>query len=440
MEAVIEGRRTLRGTVRVPGDKSISHRAVMLGCIASGRSSIVGLSTARDVAATIGAFRLMGIPIESEGDETVIEGMGIAGFRERVDTGRELPEIDCGNSGTTARLLTGLLSGAGKQAVLTGDESLRARPMLRVIDPLNEHGADIGAAGGRLPLELTGGRVRPLRYRIPVASAQVKSALILAALFLDGSSIIVEPVPTRDHTERMLLHMDGAITTRQTGSGREIRITGGSELTPLRLQVPADLSSAVFFIAAALVTPGSSVTLENVLLNPTRARILDVLRRMGARIEVRMGVDSPEPMGNITVHHSKLRGTRVGGDEIPLIIDEIPALAACALFARGETVVYGAAELRVKESDRIGSIVGMVRAFGGRIEETGDGFRVYGRAGMKPAVVDSHGDHRMAMACSVAALAIGGRSVIRDAECVDISFPGYFEELAFHTVSERADQ
>jgi 3-phosphoshikimate 1-carboxyvinyltransferase len=306
--------------------------------------------------------------------------------------------------------------------------------MMRVIDPLNQHGASISAVGGHLPVELTGKRVLPLRYRLPVHSAQVKSSLILAALFADGLSVIVEPVPTRDHTERMLLHMDGGIDTRRTQWGTEIHITGRSELTPLQMQVPADLSSAVFFIAAALTTPGSSVTIRKVLLNPTRAHILDVLKRMGARIKWQLSGDSPEPVGDITAHHSKLRGIAVGGTEIPLIIDEIPALAACALFARGDTVVSGAAELRIKESDRIRSIVKMIRAFGGRVDETEDGFKVYGKSGNAPATVDTHDDHRVAMAGSVIALATKGRSTIRDAACVGISFPDFFEKLAACTV------
>jgi 3-phosphoshikimate 1-carboxyvinyltransferase len=424
MDSVVEGRARLHGTLNVPGDKSISHRAVMLGCLASGESRIRGLSPGLDVGSTIEAFRCMGLSLDRTASEMRIAGTGIRGFME-LKRPEDL-EIDCGNSGTTARLLIGLLSGAGRRAVLRGDSSLSCRPMMRVVSPLNEHGADIKTSEGHLPVELGGGRLLPLNYHVPVPSAQVKSALMLAALFLDGRSRIIETAHTRDHTERMLLHMDGKITLRQLPSGREIAITGLRELTPLDLTVPGDLSSAVFFIAAALVTPGSLLTLRNVLLNPTRAHILEVFRRMGGRIETELKTEFPEPAGDVRVRFSKLSGIRVGAGEVPLIIDEIPALAACALFARGDTVVSGAGELRIKESDRIRGIARMIRAFGGHIEESEEGFTVGGRVPTSAAEVDPAGDHRIAMAASVIALATKGRSIIRDSRCVDISFPGFF--------------
>ncbi|MCK4924150.1 MAG: 3-phosphoshikimate 1-carboxyvinyltransferase [Spirochaetes bacterium] len=427
MDVIIDGKRALRGTLQVPGDKSVSHRAVILGCLASGTSRIRGLSTAQDVGSTIRAFQRMGITIGTDAGEAVIHGTGIAGFDDAVP--ESLPEIDCENSGTSARLLIGLLSGAGKKVTLTGDDSLLRRPMMRVVEPLNDHGASIRATDGRLPVSLTGSRVAPIHYRVPVPSAQVKSSLMLAALFAEGRSAIVEPVLTRDHTERMLMHMDGPIAIKNAQRGNEIRITGRKELSPLELAIPGDISSAVFFIAAALVTPGSSVTIKNVLLNPTRAHILEVFRRMGARIETHVREEYPEVSGDIDVRYSKLSGVRIGGREIPLIIDEIPALAACALFARGETVVKGAEELRVKESDRIRSIVHMVRAFDGNIEEAEDGFTVHGRSGCGPAEVDTFGDHRIAMAASIIALAAKGRSIIRNAQCVHISYPDFFEVL-----------
>ena len=427
MDVIIDGKRALRGTLQVPGDKSVSHRAVILGCLASGTSRIRGLSTAQDVGSTIRAFQRMGITIGTDAGEAVIHGTGIAGFDDAVP--ESLPEIDCENSGTSARLLIGLLSGAGKKVTLTGDDSLLRRPMMRVVEPLNDHGASIRATDGRLPVSLTGSRVAPIHYRVPVPSAQVKSSLMLAALFAEGRSAIVEPVLTRDHTERMLMHMDGPIAIRNTQRGNEIHISGRGELSPLKLTIPGDISSAVFFIAAALVTPGSSVMIKNVLLNPTRAHILEVFRRMGARIETHVREEYPEVSGDIDVRYSKLSGVRIGGREIPLIIDEIPALAACALFARGETVVKGAEELRVKESDRIRSIVHMVRAFDGNIEEAEDGFTVHGRSGCGPAEVDTFGDHRIAMAASIIALAAKGRSIIRNAQCVHISYPDFFEVL-----------
>ena len=425
MEVQVEGGRPIRGTFTVPGDKSISHRAVMLGCIASGKSIIEGLSTAQDVRSTIRAFQSMGIGIETGAGKTEIHGLGIEGFRSAVPV--DLPDIDCENSGTTARLLIGLLAGAGKRVRLTGDASLILRPMLRVVDPLNDHGACIESTEGRLPVMLTGAKLLPIHYSVPVPSAQVKSSLILASLFTEGVSVIIEAQPTRDHTERMIRYMGGSLAVDNTENGIEMRVTGGQELSSLNMTVPGDISSAVFFIAAALLTPGSSIAIENVLLNPTRAYILDVFKRMGARIDVHVRREHPECVGDVRVRYSKLTGIGVGGDEIPLIIDEIPALAACALFARGDTVVRGAGELRVKESDRIRSIAHMVAAFGGDIEDRQDGFTVHGREGCSAAEVNSFGDHRIAMAASVIARASKGMSTIRNAECVDVSFPGFFQ-------------
>jgi len=425
---VLKGKRTLQGQVSVPGDKSISHRAVILGGIARGESRIKGLSDARDVMTTVEAFRLMGVPVHFKKGVTVVEGAGITGF-EKLGQGRKV-EIDCGNSGTTARLLMGLLSGSRTRARLTGDLSLQKRPMGRVAQPLTEIGALIKTAEGHLPAELECGKLIPFDFIVPVPSAQVKSALILAALFMKGMSVVTEPVATRDHTERMLLFMDAGIKTKNTHLGKAIFITGRKELTSLEFTVPGDISSAVFFIAAALICPFSDLTITNVLLNPTRAPILDVFRKMGGRIDIEVVEEFPEPRGNLRVRSSKLRGITVSKTQIPLIIDEIPALAACALFAKGWTVVKGAGELRIKEGDRIKGIVHMVNAFDGRIEEREDGFIISGGGRLHEADVRSFGDHRMAMAASVVALGVKGKSVIRDAHCVDVSFPGFFEELA----------
>jgi 3-phosphoshikimate 1-carboxyvinyltransferase len=427
MDAQVEGRRALRGTLSVPGDKSISHRAVMLGCLASGTSSLEALSSAQDVASTVRAFRRMGMNIENRAGVTEIHGVGIAGFRDRVP--ERLSEIDCENSGTTARLLIGLLSGAGKRVRLTGDASLLRRPMMRIVNPLNEHGASIETTGGRLPVTLGGKRLSPIRCTVPVPSAQVKSSLMLAALFIDGVSVIVEARQTRDHTERMMRHMGGCLEISSAERGAQLKITGLKELQPLHMTVPGDISSAVFFIAAALLTQGSSITVRNVLLNPTRSHILDVFGRMGARIETEMRQRYPEPVGDVHVQCSRLTGIDVGGDEIPLIIDEIPALAACALFARGDTVVRDAEELRLKESDRIDSIVNMIKAFGGDVDQRQDGFTVHGRGATDAAEVDSFGDHRIAMAASVIALASEGKSTVRNAQCVGVSFPDFFHAL-----------
>ncbi len=432
MDMVIEGRAKLRGTIRLPGDKSISHRAVFLSSIASGKCRLRGLSSGQDVQATLDAFRKMGVTIAQEKESIDVNGLGIAGFETLL--GDVTHRIDCRNSGTTARLLIGIFAGSGKKAVLTGDSSLQVRPMMWVIGPLADHGAVIHSRKGLLPVELEGGRLLPIRYSVPVPSAQVKSALMLAALFTEGQSVITEPVGTRDHTERMLLAMDANIRLKDTLHGREIYISGRRELSPIDLTIPGDISSAVFFIAAALVLPSSELILSNVLINPTRAYILEVLRRMGGRIEVEPVEEFPEPTGNIHVRSSKLEGIRVGEREVPLIIDEIPALAACGFFAKGITSVSGAEELRLKESDGIKGIVEMIRAFGGSIEQTDDGFVLEGGAGKFSADIQSLGDHRMAMAASIIALGSKGKTVIRDADCVSVSFQDFFRELDRCTV------
>jgi 3-phosphoshikimate 1-carboxyvinyltransferase len=428
MDRVIEGRGPVRGTVSVPGDKSVSHRAAILGAVARGRSVIRGLSSSRDVASTVEAVRTLGVRLCGEGNALVVDGGGISGF-EALDAGGPY-RIDCGNSGTTARLLAGLLSGAGIRAALTGDESLSGRPMGRVVDPLVGFGARVESRGGRLPVELGGVKPGAFRYRLPVASAQVKSALLCCALFLEGTCTVIEPERTRDHTERMLALMGCPIDVREADpKGREIAIEGRGELRPLDLSVPGDISSAAFLVAAALVAPRSEVRVRNVLLNETRSKILDVFRAMGGDIEVKVREESPEPVGDVRARSSRLRGTALGGADIPLVIDEIPALAAAAFFAEGETIVSGAEELRVKESDRVKGIVDIIRAFGGEVEELADGFVMRGRQRARPAEAESRGDHRLAMAASVVALNTEGRSLVRDAGCVDISFPGFFEEL-----------
>jgi 3-phosphoshikimate 1-carboxyvinyltransferase len=427
----IRGPLRIRGTIRVPGDKSISHRAVMLGGVARGRSSVTNLSTAADVGTTIDAMRRVGVHIDVHGDSRLtLRGVGLEGFESLGKAASGIPlEIDCGNSGTTARLLLGLLGGASIAARLTGDASLESRPMSRVVLPLREAGVEFPEPCETLPCVVAGGKVGPCVHRLAVASAQVKSALILAALFACGETTLHEPLPTRDHTERLLAAMGGKIDIDETGEGRTIRVGGRPALSPLRLTVPGDISSAAFFIAASLLCPDSRLTVEDVLLNPTRAALLDVLRDMGGSIVVRrQGSDLPEPRGTVTSESSPLRGVTVEPEAVPLLIDEFPVIAVCGMFARGYTTVRGAAELRVKESDRIGAIVRLVRAFGGDIEEYDDGFRVTGRDAppLHPGRVDSGGDHRIAMAASVAAAAIRGASVIGGADAVYVSFPEFY--------------
>ncbi len=426
----VEGRKRISGVVTVPGDKSISHRAVMLASIASGTSTLAGLSQAQDVRSTIDAIRTLEVPVYNKNGKVLIEGRGLHGFEKQR---RSAPlRIDCGNSGTTARLLMGLLSGAGVPARLTGDQSLSRRPMDRVVRPLREIGARISADNGHLPVEIGLSRLVPFEYKVPVASAQVKSAFILAALFIQGRSVITEFSDTRDHTERMLILMNGDLKKRSFVHEKQIIVSGRRELTPLDITIPGDLSSAVFFIALALTLPGSEIVVEKVLLNHTRAHVLDVFGRMGGNIEVKVDDELPEPMGSVRVKSSRLKGTTIGGVEIPLIIDEIPTIAAAACFARGETVVRGASELRVKESDRIRSIVDMVRAFGGDISEREDGFLITGSKKLSAARVPCSCDHRIAMAASVIAANIRGRSQIEDAECVNVSYPSYFDVFEQH--------
>jgi 3-phosphoshikimate 1-carboxyvinyltransferase len=426
----VEGRKKILGSVIVPGDKSISHRAVMLASIASGMSTISGISRAQDVRSTIDAIRTLEVPVHDKDGKVMIEGRGLNGF-EKQRRSAPLP-IDCGNSGTTARLLMGLLSGAGVSARLTGDQSLSMRPMDRVVAPLREIGAKISAESGHLPVEIQPGRLVPFEYKVPVASAQVKSAFILAALFIQGRSVITEFSDTRDHTERMLVLMNGDIRKRSFVHEKQIIVSGRRELTPLDITIPGDVSSAVFFIALALTLPGSEIIVKNVLLNHTRAHVLELFERMGGNIEVKVDDELPEPMGSVRVRSSRLNGTTVSGVEIPLVIDEIPAIAAVACFAKGETLIRGASELRMKESDRIRSIVDMVRAFGGAIIEREDGFLITGGKKLSAARVPTSGDHRIAMAASVIAANVMGSSQIEDAECVNVSYPGYFDALEEH--------
>jgi len=420
----VQGKKSVRGAISVPGDKSVSHRAVILSGLSRGTSTIRGLSRARDVQTTVEAMDRLGVQIQSDGNKTVIQGIGMEGFK---DLGNGRIDIDCGNSGTTARLLMGMLAGARVKAVLRGDESLSVRPMNRVVSPLTLAGAMISSNDGRLPVEIAGGKIQAFEYTVPVPSAQVKSALLLAGLFTDG--LVVEPVETRDHTERLLLFMDADIRIKNTTRGKEIYITGKKDLSPVELAVPGDISSAIFFIAAALILPGSDVRIQNVLLNRTRSHIIDLLRMMGGRIDVEIEREYPEPVGSVRARYSKLQGISVSGTNIPLIIDEIPALAVVACHAGGKTEVRGASELRVKESDRIRGIVELVRSFGGDIQERDDGFVVTGGGFYAPGSVRSFGDHRIAMAAGIFALSVKGKTAIDDDACIDISYPGFFEDL-----------
>jgi 3-phosphoshikimate 1-carboxyvinyltransferase len=432
LDREVEGGRRVRGEIRVPGDKSISHRALILSSMASGESSIRNLSTAGDVGSTFEALQKIGVEIRRDGASVLARGSGIPGFElNRADAP---VEIDCQNSGTTARLLTGLLAGARIVARLTGDRSLSERPMMRIIDPLTRFGALMEHRGGRLPIRLLGGKIRAFEYSVPVPSAQVKTALILASMFVEGISQVEEARLTRDHTERMLEAMDAGIEQTALGSGKRVRVVGRTSLVPLDFEIPGDISSAIFFVVSALIAFRSQISVKGVGLNPTRSYILELLKRMGGKIEIELDKTAPEPCGKVVAESSSLQGVSVRGEEIPLIIDEIPALACAALFAEGETTVRDAGELRVKESDRIRAVVDMVRRFGGEAEELVDGFVIRGPADARSAVVDSTGDHRIAMAASILALNAKGRSLIRGADCVSVSFPEFFALLERCTV------
>lgn len=407
---------TVTGTLRVPGDKSISHRALMLGALAEGETEITGFLPGEDCLATLAALRAMGIGIRQP-DETrvLVQGRGLHGLRA-PDTA-----LDMGNSGTAMRLFAGLLAAQAFDSTLTGDASLSRRPMERVAEPLRRMGAVIRTEQGRPPLRIEGGHaLTGLRYELPVASAQVKSALLLAGLYAAGDTTVIEPAVTRDHTERML----GSFGYDVRRDGLSTTVTGGGGLRARPVDVPGDLSSAAFLLVAACVAESGCLRIENVGLNPTRTGVLDILRLMGADLEVVVEREHPEPAGVVTVRPSRLRGIDVPPGLVPLAIDEFPALFVAAALAEGETRVMGAAELRHKESDRIGTMVRGLRALGIVADETPDGARIVGGR-PEPGVVSSHGDHRIAMSFAVAASRATGPVRIRDTASVATSYPGF---------------
>ena len=414
---IIGGSACLRGTYKVPGDKSVSHRSVMLGAIADGLTEIDGFLTGEDCLSTIGCFRQLGIDISLEGTNLTVRG------------GRFTPPtktLDVGNSGTTLRLMTGLLAGQAFATDITGDASIQKRPMKRVCDPLALMGARI--SGDRAPITITGSPLKGIEYRLPVASAQVKSAILLASLYAEGETHVEEPVPTRDHTEIMLRYLGADLERR----GATI-VSRKSSLVARPISVPGDISSAAFLMVAAAILPGSDICLQAVGINPTRMGIIHVLKRMGADIKLKNErVRCGEAIADIEIcRHSQLHGTIVEGAEIPSLIDEIPALAVAALFAKGETIIRDAAELRVKETDRIQAVV---EEFGNffpnknPITAHEDGMTIKNSV-IQAAKADSRGDHRLAMSLSILALAAQGESFIHNADCADISFPGFFKLL-----------
>jgi 3-phosphoshikimate 1-carboxyvinyltransferase len=422
----------LRGACRVPGDKSISHRAVLLGGIARGESRVRGFLQGADCAATAQALRDLGCRIEiapatapDESDELILSGQGLHGLREPA------APLDCRNSGTTMRLLAGLLAGQRFASFLTGSPQLLRRPMERVVRPLRQMGAlVIGREDGRLaPLALAGCRDRPLTaidYALPVASAQVKSCVLLAGLYADGITCVREPAPTRDHSERMLRSM-GAKVVRD---GAEIRLTPPRELTPLSLTVPGDASSAAFLLVAAAITPGSALTLRGVGVNPTRCGLLQALQAMGAAITIAHPAEAAgEPLADLHIEQRPLRAVTCGGADLVTLIDEVPILAVAATQAAGRTVIRDAGELRVKETDRIATTAAELRKLGAAVTPTADGLIIDGPCALRGARVHSHGDHRLAMALTIAGLAASGETTIDGTEVTADSFPGFVAAL-----------
>jgi 3-phosphoshikimate 1-carboxyvinyltransferase len=417
----------LHGRIRVPGDKSISHRSIMLGALAVGETRITGLLEGEDVLATAAAMRAMGADVERLGEGNWrVHGVGVGAL---LQPGQAL---DMGNSGTSTRLLMGLVASHPIAATFIGDASLSGRPMGRVIEPLSRMGADITASpGGRLPLMLRGASPAvPIEYRLPVASAQVKSAVLLAGLNTPGITTVIEPVATRDHSERMLRGFGAELTVEEHGGERVIRIVGEAELRPQTIEVPGDPSSAAFFIVAALVVPGSDLTVENVGLNPTRAGLIEVLRAMGGEIEELNRRDvGGEPVADLRVRHSALTGVEVDPALAPSMIDEFPALFVAASLARGRTVTSGLDELRVKESDRLAVMATALKAAGARIEEREDGLVIDGTGGEPleggSETIATHLDHRIAMSMAVAGLASYHGVEVDDTRPIATSFPAF---------------
>lgn len=414
----------LRGRATVPGDKSISHRALLLGAIAQGSSRVENFLPSADCRATLGVVRALGVQVEEHTPvDLTVHGRGLCGLQEPDDL------LDCERSGTTMRLLAGLLAGQPFFSVLGGDDQLRRRPMGRIIEPLRQMGVlALGRDGGqRPPLAIQGGGLRGIDYTLPVASAQVKSALLLAGLCAEGPTTLRVPGPARDHTERMLLAMGAKLET----SGWELKLEPGGTLRPIDVVVPGDLSSAAFLLVAATLVARSEITVDQVGVNPTRAGLLDVLQEMGAQLALHdERILGGEPVASLTVRASELRGAQVGGDTVVRMIDEFPVLAVAATQAHGETVVGDAAELRVKETDRIATTVEELCRLGAEIEARPDGFVVRGPTPLTGTVVHSHGDHRLAMALVVAGLIAAGETVVQDVACIADSFPGFGGTLA----------
>ena len=412
----------LRGTIRVPGDKSISHRSVMIGSLAKGTTHVSGFLAGADCLSTIECFRAMGIEIVRDGTDVTINGKGLHGLQAPSGT------LDCGNSGTTMRLLSGILAGQKFPARLTGDASLQTRPMRRVIDPLSSMHAQITSESGNgcAPLLTTPAALHGIHYQSPVASAQVKSCVLLAGLYADSETSVTEPAVSRNHTELMLQGFNAKLQTE----GTTVTVRPEPDLLSTDITVPGDISSAAYFIAAGLMVPGSEIQLTNVGINPTRDGMLEVVRMMGGTIpDENRRISGGETSADLVIRHQDLHGCTIGGPLIPRLIDELPVIAVLAAYAEGTTVIKDAQELKVKESNRIDLVVNMLRAMGADITPTDDGMIIHGGRPLHGGVIETSLDHRMAMSAAVAALIAEGETEIRNGDCVSISYPAFYEDL-----------
>lgn len=421
-QVIVRPAHNVRGSVSLPGDKSISHRYAMLAALADGPSHLENYSTGADCASTLGCLRSLGVKWErSDGPNNliVVQGSGLA-------LAPPSEALDCGNSGSTVRMLSGILAGQNFTSEMTGDASLSRRPMERVITPLTAMGATIESRMGRLPLRITGSKLKAIEYKMPVASAQVKTCLLFAGLLAEGETSIHEALRTRDHGE-VALRAFGAQVEQE---GNEVRIRGGQRLKGIEAAIPGDISSAAFFLCAAALFPGSQITVPNLLMNPSRARLLDILMQMGMRISVRQLEEiHGELVGTLQVEGGQLKGATLAGADAAALIDEIPVLAAIAPYTEQGIEVRDAKELRVKESDRLAALAANLRRMGAQVEETEDGLKIPGGQTLHGAEIDSLGDHRIAMAFSIAALRAEGETLIEGSQCAAISYPAFFSTL-----------
>ena len=414
--------KSLQGNIVVPGDKSISHRSVMFGAVAQGITTVTGFLMGEDCLSTVACFKRLGIKIEQNEEKMIIHGTGWDGLQEPSEV------LDVGNSGTTIRLMMGILAGRPFHSTLIGDASIGKRPMTRVSIPLSQMGAKIeGRQNGEYtPLSIRGGGIHGITYKTPVASAQVKSSILLAGLQAEGTTTVIEPEKSRDHTERMIRQFGGTVEN----DGLAVSVRGGQALKGTEVHVPGDISSAAFFLVAGAIVPNSTITLTNVGLNPTRTGILDVMKDMGADITIKMQDDAQhEPSGDITIKTSDLKGTIIGGEVIPRLIDEIPVIALLATQAEGTTIIKDAAELKVKETNRIDTVVNELSKLGSSIEATDDGMIIHGKQTLLGGTVSSHGDHRIGMMLAIAGLICQKEVSLEDKEAISISYPQFFADL-----------